>query len=366
MTAPGRILLVDDDPAVLDGIRRVLRGRFDLAFCVGGAAAIEALARPDAGFQVVVSDLSMPGVTGIRVLAEASRLSPDTVRILLTGQADLQAAITAVNEGRLFRFLTKPCPPEVLAGALGAALEQYRLVTAERELLERTLAGSVRVMTETLALASPRIFGRAQRLRRIVRHAAERAGLRPAWPVELAALLMHLGAVNLPPDLLDRLDAGSDQPADEPAVQAGHRLAAGVIAHIPRLDEVARIVAAQAGDALRGDLVPARLLALALRFERQLSAGDDPPRAVGRLREGLPADLVPLLDAFDGFDPGAGLRPRTIQPREFAAGMVLGQDLRARDGTLLVARGQEVGAALLARLAAVADRLPAHIHVYAP
>lgn len=72
---------------------------------------------------------------------------------MLTGNSDQQTAIDAVNEGNIFRFLTKPCPPEMLAGALHAGIRQYQLVTAEKELLEKTLRGSIKVLTDVLSRA---------------------------------------------------------------------------------------------------------------------------------------------------------------------------------------------------------------------
>ena len=71
-------------------------------------------------FAVIVSDLSMPGMNGTEFRACAHETAPESVRILLTGETDLRAAIDAVNAGHVFRFLTKPCPPRVLIGAVTA------------------------------------------------------------------------------------------------------------------------------------------------------------------------------------------------------------------------------------------------------
>src|SRR4030042_1805929 len=92
-------------------------------------------------YAVIVSDLKMPGMNGIKFLSKVREMAPDSVRVMLTGFAELQTAIDAVNEGNIFRFLTKPCPPDILSRALDMGIEQYRLITAERELLEQTLKG---------------------------------------------------------------------------------------------------------------------------------------------------------------------------------------------------------------------------------
>ena len=122
----------------------------------------------DGPFAVIVADRSMPGMDGIQLLAKVKACSPNTVRMMLTGNADMQTAIDAVNEGHIFRFLTKPCPPESLTASLQAAIEQYRLITAERELLEKTLRGSVKVLCEVLSVVKPTAFGRASRITRYV------------------------------------------------------------------------------------------------------------------------------------------------------------------------------------------------------
>src|ERR1700691_3098843 len=133
-----QILCVDDDANILAGFQRSLRKEHALDVALGGAAGL-AMMREKGPYSVVVADMQMPGMSGIQFLQEAERLSPDSVRLMLTGNADQKTAMDAVNQGHVFRFLTKPRPAAELAGALKAGLKQYRLVTAERELLENTL-----------------------------------------------------------------------------------------------------------------------------------------------------------------------------------------------------------------------------------
>ena len=109
-------------------------------------------------YAVVVSDMRMPGMDGIQVLTSIKGRWPDTVRVMLTGNADMQTAINAINEGSIFRFLNKPCSKEAMGKTLTAALVQFRLVTAEKVLLEQTLTGAVQVLTEVLSLVNPAAF----------------------------------------------------------------------------------------------------------------------------------------------------------------------------------------------------------------
>ena len=132
-----RILLVDDDVEVLDALQRQLRRHYDVTATCDAKEAIR-LVVCGGPFAVVVSDLRMPGMDGVSLLYLIRQSAPETVRILLTGNADVEAAISAVNQGNIFRFLTKPCPAATLFRALDASVEQYRLSTAGREPRERT------------------------------------------------------------------------------------------------------------------------------------------------------------------------------------------------------------------------------------
>jgi DNA-binding NtrC family response regulator len=153
-TVNPRILMVDDDPNILSAFGRNLRGRFEIDTALGGVAGVELFERKGP-YAVVVSDFQMPGMSGAAFLAAVRERAPETVRIMLTGQADLQAAVDIVNRGNVFRFLTKPCDKETLSTVLEDGLRQYRLIRVEQELLENTLRGAIDVLTEVLALTSP-------------------------------------------------------------------------------------------------------------------------------------------------------------------------------------------------------------------
>jgi DNA-binding NtrC family response regulator len=124
-----------------NGFKRQLRGDATIFTATSGLTALQLLSEEQVSIAVLVSDLQMPGMNGIELLAEAARIAPDTVRVMLTGESDQRAAIAAVNEGAVFRFLTKPCDSETLRATIRAGIEQHRLVTAEKELLGKTVGG---------------------------------------------------------------------------------------------------------------------------------------------------------------------------------------------------------------------------------
>jgi hypothetical protein len=114
--------------------------------------------------------MRMPGMNGVQFLAQVRQAAPNTVRMMLTGYSDISAAMDAVNEGNIFRFLAKPCEQEILAKAIASGLVQYRLVRSEKDLLENTLMGSIKVLTDVLGAVSPEAFGKSIRITHCVRH----------------------------------------------------------------------------------------------------------------------------------------------------------------------------------------------------
>lgn len=238
----GGILLVDDDLNLLAAMKRQLRGKFAIDTASSGEDAVAHIAAGNVP-AVVVCDMRMGGMDGVTTLARIKELSPDTVRLMLTGNADMQTAVDAINTGSIFRFLTKPCPPEIMEAGLTAAQEQYRLVTAEKELLEKTLAGSVKVLIDMLAMASPLAFGRATRIRRWARVVSLALNLPARWQLEIAAMLGPIGLLSVPPEVIAKLHA--KQPlsdVERRMIEHSPEAARNIIANIPRLAGVAKII----------------------------------------------------------------------------------------------------------------------------
>ena len=247
-----RILCVDDEPRILEGLTLHLRRQYEVETAPGGIAGLHLIRRGGA-FAAVISDMRMPGMDGAVFLASSRKFSPDTVRLLLTGQADLDSAIAAINQGQIFRFLTKPCPPSDLLAAVAAAVEQHRLITAERVLLEETLHGSIKTLVDVLSLANPLSFGRATRIKQHVSDLADKLAIRERWQVEVAAMLSQLGCIVLPAEVAEKLYYGRPLSPQEDAMVA--RLPAvteQLLGNIPRLEVVRGILASLSAAASPG------------------------------------------------------------------------------------------------------------------
>jgi response regulator RpfG family c-di-GMP phosphodiesterase len=242
MTQNPPVLFVDDDANLLMGFKRKLRGKFEFDTAVGPLQALEKI-KAGTKYAVCVADMRMPEMDGVQLLAEVAKLSPDTVNMMLTGNADQHTAVEAINRGHIFRFFNKPCEDEDLIAGVKAGLRQYQLITAEKALIEQTLAGSVKVLTEVLAQLNPAIFGKAMRAKLWCDSIAKQIGYPHPWELGLAALLAPIGYVSLPPEILARL--GEDkplQPLERDVIRRTPEVARKLISNIPRLEEVADIV----------------------------------------------------------------------------------------------------------------------------
>jgi response regulator RpfG family c-di-GMP phosphodiesterase len=237
-----KVLFVDDEDNVLSALSRQFRKHYEVSTALGGVRGLQLIAS-ESPFAVIVSDMQMPKMDGVHFLQEARKLAPDSVRLMLTGNADQQTAMDAVNEGSVFSFLTKPCPPEVMVSSMKKAVEQYNLITAERELLEGTLNGSVKLLMDMLSMVAPESFGRAVAVREMACKLAKTMQLENTWDLELAAMLSSLACFTLPPETLAKMHAGEALGNDEQQMitrlpETGRNL----IINIPRLERVAEIV----------------------------------------------------------------------------------------------------------------------------
>lgn len=351
-----KVLCVDDEPQVLQGLALHLHQKFEVVSATSGVQGLELVA--SAGpFAVVLSDMRMPGMDGASFLGKVREAAPDTVRMLLTGHADMNAAIAAVNHGQIFRFLIKPCPPDQLRMAFDAAEEQYRLITAERVLLEETLHGSIKTLVDILSITNPVAFGRAGRARQLVRELAEALGLPDRWQLEVAAMLSQLGSVTLPDDTARKYFAGEALTREERAmVERLPDVTERLLANIPRLEPVREILALQAGRRVSGGASEARAMAanalkLALDFDEIESRGVALQEALDTLRGRTGAYLPQVLEALFTCKGVGAVRQelREVSLRGLSVGMVLAEDLKTRTGLLLVARGFEITPSFIER-----------------
>lgn len=349
-----KILFVDDDANILQAYRRHVRREFSIETALGGEQGLAAI-KNGRQFAVVVSDMCMPGMDGIQFLSKVKEIVPDTVRMMLTGHADQKTAIEAVNEGNIFRFLTKPCAPADLSKAVLAGVKQYRLVNAEKELLEKTLRGSVNILTEMLSLVNPIAFGRAVRIKRYVLQMAGWLRLSNIWQFELAAMLSQLGCVTLSEETLKKLYSGQELTlVENQAFRAHPSVGRKLLENIPRLESVARMIANQqqpmvsfgSSDRTKEkDAIGlgAQMLKIALDFDDGLNRGMSVKSVLAEMRnrpDEYNQRLLAALNEIEIEDPDRIVK--SVFVRELTTSMIIDEDVRGNGGVMLVARGQEV------------------------
>lgn len=359
-----KILFVDDDPNILAALERQFRRELLVETALGPDQGLTALESGD-DYAVVVSDMRMPGMSGLKFLRRVHERRPDLACVILTGNADRSTAIDAINEGAVFRFLLKPCPHDDLVVAIRAAFRHHERLVAERELLEKTLRGCVDTLSEVLSLKAPGVFLRSRRVRDSALRLARELELTRLWELEVAALLARIGSVAVPRELLQQTDDGGTV-SEEAAAMLSRipELGARLLAHIPRMEPVCQTIAHQeasygappgATKAVHGDAIPvhARVLKLVSDF---VDASD-------RLGN-EPAAWAALRHRFHEYDPAifaaaekclvrpsvpkeAERLPRAAKASELEEGMVLAADATTLTGLLIAPSGTRMGLSLL-------------------
>ncbi len=361
-----RILFVDDEINILEGYRRQLKRLFEIEIAQSGEQGLETLAR-SGPYAVIVSDFRMPGMNGIEFLARVREAAPDTVRMMLTGFAEMQAVIEAINQGNIFRFLTKPCTTDIMVKALNDGINQYQLIMAEQELLAKTLKGTIQILTEILSLVNPEAFGRASRITRYVREIAEQIGdSRPEdrWILETAAMLSQIGCILLPQEAIKKLYQGKElSPEENQVFQMHPGIAHDLLGQIPRLEPVAEIVYYQEKgfdgsgiplDTRQGEAIPlgARILKAVLDFDILTTRGETRGKALLQLR-GESESYDPLvLKAFEkvlGMEAKFDLQALAVS--SLKEKMILAEDLYSLNSSKkILAKGHELTTTFLEHL----------------
>lgn len=363
-----KILFVDDDPNILEAYQRKLRKVLPVDTAEGGHEGLRLIAERGP-FAVVVADMYMPSMNGVEFLAQVKECAPDTVRMMLTGNADTNVAMQAVNEGNIFRFLTKPCPADVLGKALVEGIKQYRLVTAEREILEDTLNGAIELLAEILSWVDPQAFGRALEMRGRIKRIARKLRGAELWELELAAMLSQIGFISVPHDVVAKMGAGEALTDDEKnAVASVPAVGQELVARIPRLESVGRIVLYQdkhydgsgfPDDAVAGEDIPlgSRILKVLKDLLELESTGAAKKDALSQMQARVGWYDSRILDATIALYvlPEKRVELEATAPAgkgvsKLEVGDVLVSGVRTLDNRLLIKAGEVVTLTLLIRI----------------
>ncbi|WP_348674616.1 response regulator [uncultured Abyssibacter sp.] len=341
-----RILCVDDEPNLLAGLERTLFEGFDVTTATSGALGLE-FVESEPPFAVIMSDMRMPGMDGAEFLARVRERSPNSTRILLTGQADTKSAIAAINHGAIFRYLCKPCPSDVLIPTLNEAVERHRSAVLERDMMETTLSGVVDSMTQVLGLIAPWASMRSATIQACVKQAAGTLGWPNAWIGNMAAALSHIGCVSVPSDIVQREMAGLPLNAEEREILDSHpEIAFKLLQAIPRLDPVAQVVRYQNQpapvDADPDVVLGAELLRAASVLARELASQQPMARALEAVAELDPPVRQAVRQALRTVKLHSCNSTRRARVNDLVPGWVVAEDIKTRQGGLVLGAGREL------------------------
>ncbi|GAB4522596.1 MAG: response regulator [Roseibium sp.] len=372
MSENRKVLLVDDEIHVLHAASRVLRKTVDVVTAEGPQEALKQI--QSAGpFAVVVSDQNMPGVDGIKLLGMIARKAPSTTRIMLTGNNDQKTAVSAVNDGRIFRFVTKPCNSEDLRKVVEEGIEFHQAMVAERELLEQTLSGSIKMLVDIVAMSRPLAHLRATLIQRWSRKVIKALGSKPSLEQGISAMLCTLGYLTLPDRLADRyLNGESLTPDEKRFVNEAAAQARDLVLNIPRMEGIADAIyycrkgfdgSGYPEDDSAGENLPeaARILC-ALIDLAEVATGPSPrfEDCMAELERNAPRYDPRILEAMHQalggdqlFAGSAEAEIKKVSVRQLASGDTLASDIRDGDGRLLLAAGSPLSTVTIKRLRSV-------------
>jgi response regulator RpfG family c-di-GMP phosphodiesterase len=354
------VLLVDDENEILEALALQLRRDHKVLTAHNGDDALRVLSE-QGPVAAVISDLRMPGMDGVELLRRVQLEYPDTTRVLHTAQDDLNAAIAAINNGGVYRYLAKPVKTDDLRATVHDAVELYGRSTTERHLLDTTLKSSIQAVFGCLELASPVAFARAGRIRTRVAELCAMMQLEALWEIEVAAMASQLGAVTIPPSVLSKLDKGLPCTEEEQTmIDAMPGVAIELLKGIPMMEDVLEIVRGLGKDRItsptrpQSPLIEAAIdvIRTAMDFETLESRGMEVESAIAVLecRDNSALNVLSALREVNGLDKVAERQVRGLKVAELEVGMRVAEDIAATNGLVLIGRGMIVTSLLLDRL----------------
>jgi putative two-component system response regulator len=205
-----KVLFVDDEPSLLMALKRAFHGKFVIDVASSAADGIEQIEK-NGPFAVVVSDFRMPRCDGISFLTQVGKIAPDSIRMILTGNAQLETSIRAINEGNIFRFLTKPCPTEILERALIDGIRQYHLVQTERNFYalkkwNESLGGLVQAFIRLIESKDPYTAGHQIRVSQFSAAIATALGFSDdsIQQIRMTSMIHDIGKIYIPVEFLNK------------------------------------------------------------------------------------------------------------------------------------------------------------------
>jgi len=232
------IVVADPDKDVQTGFQRLFGGHMKVV-CFAESDQALVFLKKNHGTAVIFSCFNLPGRGGTAFLRAAESIVPQATRVMLTREKSAEAIKKTLNEGHAFMYLEKPCQSNDLVAAMETALAHHRQLAKDRALLERTLAGSVKLLIDMLALFHPEAFRRTPTVRKQALKLARKLDMKKTWELEMAVMLSPLGEALLPKQILARYRAARSLTEQERDVlDRAPAQSRDLLKNIPQLEKV--------------------------------------------------------------------------------------------------------------------------------
>ena len=342
-----KVLFVDDEEAILKAFKLNLGRKYSVFIAESGNEGLRVL-EEEGPFEVIVSDFSMPGMNGADFLEKVREQNKEVVTMLLTGQANFDDLCDVVRRGEIFRLLGKPCSPEALDENLQQALRQHQLISAEKELLEKTLNGAIGAITSLLSAANPLFFGRAQRVKTLAIEVARELKIDHGWRLQVAADFCYLGYLTLPQDSQQNVyDGGELTPEMQKVIVSFPTFVSNLLKDIPRLNRIRKIIEFIQADFEdnTGEFHDERRIASIIRLAQEYDQYETKGCSKGEIFENLrPLETIFLPGSLDALANtrelhGGFMEASKVSPANLKPGI---EELVLSDGQMLAPSGAMV------------------------
>jgi len=351
-----KVLFVDDDKNLLAAIERKLHRMFFVRTAEGGKEGLKVLEK-EGPFAVVISDMDMPEMGGLHFLLLVKDRFPETVRVILSGKADVNIALNAVNIGNVFRYILKPCSTPKMLKLLEEAFDYYYYATQIKVILEKTLKGSVDVLLEVLSLVNPIAFSQTTRTQNIVKQMASIFKMKEILNLDLAAMLLQIGCVTVPPIILERGYRNEKLSEEELKILENYpEVSYKLVSSIPGLEEVSDIILGLKQPYQEKNMESIKdqeekniiwfseILKAVVDFDILLCRGMSKQHAIKIMedKKGYYSSLIlSALNSVKLEDPSGKKEKLRVNISDIQKGMFLEEDIKTLDGGIkLISKGQ--------------------------
>jgi ActR/RegA family two-component response regulator len=347
------VLFIDDDVNLLKSFKRLMNDEFNVVTAQSPEMGLQIMEK-QGPFAIIVSDMKMPGLSGVEVLNCAHKINPDTVRVLLTGFAEYQYAIDAVNIGKVNTFLTKPCDLDTISSVLRDGIRQYQLTLNEKNIIERTYIGMTETIYQILAMTNPVAHSKANRLKKYCRHIANEIQLDNKPTIEIAAVLSQLGCITISQDTLQRHEYGGILAEEElMKIKNNNLITQELLMNIPRFEKIIDIISlcnlplskfpqCEDDPEQRDTQLCGKIMQVANGLDRYITSGVSPEDAISLMKDDRLYHDETLIDSLKTYEFDRQMTKKYIRSDELSTRMILDSDIYSSTGALLIRRGKHV------------------------